>query len=138
MRTGTTPARATKLIGVCRAFETWRRTRPSRARIPTSLWALAVEVARADGVHATARRLHLNYYSLKQRVAAAGGAGAPDARPAPPTFVEVVAAGLRPAEVSECVIDLADARGTTLRIALKSPALPDLAALRQVFWRSRA
>ena len=43
-----------------------------------------------------------------------------------------------PAGVSECVIDLADARGTTLRIALKSPVLPDLAALSQVFWRARA
>lgn len=138
MRTGTTPAVATKLIGACRAFETWRRTRPARSRIPASLWALAVAVAREYGVHATARRLHLDYYSLKQRVEAAGGAGPRDARPAAPAFVEVVAAGLRPAGVSDCVIDLADARGTTLRIALKSPALPDLAALSQIFWRPRA
>lgn len=137
MRRGTTPALATKLIGVCRAFQTWRRTRPSRSRIPAPLWASAVEVAREHGVHATARRLHLDYYSLKQRVAAAGGAEARDARPAS-AFVEVVAAGVRPAAVSECVIDLADARGTTLRIALKSPALPDLAALSEVFWRARA
>jgi len=99
---------------------------------------LAVEVAREYGVHATARRLHLDYYSLKQRVEGAGGAGAPDGRPATPAFVEVVAAGLRPAGVTECVIDLADARGTTLRIALKSAALPDLAALSQVFWRRPA
>lgn len=138
MRTGTTPAVATKLIAVCRAFATWRRTRPSRSRIPAPLWASAVEVAREHGVHATARRLRLDYYSLKQRVAAAGGAGAPAGRPAPPAFVEVVATGRGPAAGSECVIDLADARGTTLRIALKSPALPDLAALSQVFWRSRA
>ncbi len=134
MRTGTTPTLPTKFITVCHAFETWRRTRPSRSPIPAPLWALAVEAARKYGVHATARRLHLDYYSLKQRVEAAG----PDARPAPPAFVEVVAAGLPPAGVSECVIDLADARGTTLRIALKSPALPDLAALSQVFWRARA
>jgi len=138
MRTGTTPAVATKFIGVCRAFAMWRRTRPSRARIPAPLWASAVEVAREHGVHATARRLHLDYYSLNQRVATAGGAGARDARPAPPAFVEVVPAGPRPTAISECVIDLADARGTTLRIAVKSPALPDLAALSQVFWRARA
>ncbi len=138
MRTETTPSITTKLIGVCRAFETWRRTRPSRSPIPAPLWALAVEAAREYGVHATARRLHLDYDSLKQHVAAAGEAGAPDARPAPPAFVEVVAAGLPPAEVNECVIDLADARGTTLRIALKSPGLPDLEALSQVFWRARA
>jgi hypothetical protein len=138
MRTGTTPTPATKLITVCRAFETWRRTRPSRSPIPAPLWALAVEAAREYGVHATARRLRLDYYSLKQHVEAAGAAGAPDAMPAPAAFVEVVAAGLPPAGVSECVIDLADAQGTTLRIALKSPGLPDLGALSQVFWRSRA
>lgn len=137
MRTGTTPALTRKLIGVRREFENWRRTRPPRSPIPAPLWALAVEHAREAGVHATARRLRLNYYSLKQRVEAAGGAGAPGASAAP-AFVEVVAADLRPAGATECVIDLADARGATMRISLKSPALPDLAALSQVFWRPRA
>ena len=126
MRTGTTPALATKLNGVCRAFEHWRRTRPARSPIPAPLWALAAAHARATGVHATARRLRLNYYSLKQRVNAA------------PAFVEMVAAGRRPAGATECVIDLADARRATMRISLKRPALPDLAALSQVFWRPRA
>jgi hypothetical protein len=94
---------------------------------------LAVAHARAAGVHATARRLRLNYYALKQRV----GAGAPGTR-VPPAFVEVVTASLPPAGVTDCVIDLADARGATMRIALKSPALPDLVALSQGLWRARA
>jgi hypothetical protein len=98
---------------------------------------LAVEHARAVGVHATARRLRLDYYALKQRVEAASGAGTSVAS-TPPAFVEVVPSGVGPAGLTECVIDLADARGTTMRIALKSPALPDLAALSQSFWRSRA
>ena len=134
MRTRTTPARIT-LSRVCREFAYWRRTRPRRSPIPTSLWALAVERARAVGVHATARRLRLDYYALKQRVDAAA-AGAPRAS-APPAFIEVVPAGPTPAGISECVIDLADARGT-MRIALKSPALPDLVALSQSLWRARA
>ena len=137
MRAGTPPTLAAKLNGVHREFEHWRRTRRARSPIPARLWALAVEHAREAGVHATARRLRLNYYSLKQRVEGAGGARAPGARVAP-AFVEVVTAGLPPAGVSECVIDLADARGATLRIALKSPTVPDLAALSQVFWGSRA
>lgn len=137
MRTGTTPAPATKLRAVCREFETWRRRRAPRAPIPAPLWALAVAHAREAGVHATARRLRLNYDSLKQRVEAAGGVGAGGARAAP-AFVEVVAAGLPPAGVTECVIDFADARGATMRITLTSPALPDLAVLSQVFWRPRA
>ena len=136
MRTRTTPARPTTLSRVCREFEHWRRTRPRRSPIPAALWALAVEHARAVGVHATARRLRLDYYALKQRVDAAA-AGAPRAS-APPAFIEVVPAGPTPTGLSECVIDLADARGTTMRIALQSAALPDLAALSQGLWRSRA
>ena len=136
MRTRTTPARPTTLSRVCREFEHWRRTRPRRSAIPAALWALAVAHARAVGVHATARRLRLDYYALKQRVNAAA-VGAPVAS-ALPAFIEVVPAGVGPAGVSECVIDLADARGTTMRIALKSPALPDLAALSQGLWRARA
>jgi len=49
----------------------------------------------------------------------------------------VVPTGPTPPGLTECVIDLADARGT-MRIALKSPARPDLVALSQSFWRSRA
>ena len=137
MRTRTPPALTTKLSRVCREFEHWRRTRPRRSPIPTSLWALAVEHARTIGVHATARRLRLDYYSLKQRVEAAGGAGAPVAS-AGPAFVEMVPTGVGPAGVTECVIDLADARGATMRIALKGPAGLDLTALSQCFWRARA
>src|SRR6266511_292449 len=132
MRTRPTPARITQLSRVCREFEHWRRTRPRRSPIPAALWALAVEHARAVGVHATARRLRLDYYSLKQRLEAAG---APCGN-AGPAFIEVVPTGPTPAGVSECVIDFADAR-RTMRIALKSAALPDLAALSQSFWRSR-
>ena len=92
--------------------------------------------ARAVGVHATARRLRLDYYALKQRVDGAA-AGAPRTS-APPAFIEVVGAGPTPAGVSECVIDLADARGATMRIRLTGPVLPDLGALSQSFWRARA
>jgi hypothetical protein len=138
MRTDTTPALATKLIAVSRAFESWRRTRSGRSRIPAQLWALAADVARECGVHPTARRLHLDYYSLKQRVGEAGEAAAIAARPTPPAFIEVTPTDDRLATLSECVIDLADGRGATLRIAVKSPTLPDLAALSQAVWRARA
>jgi len=137
MRAGPSPpplALATRLDRVHRAFEHWRRTRRGRAPIPTRLWALAVAHAREAGVHATARRLRLNYYALKERVEGPGGARARAA----PAFVEVVTAGLPPAGGSECVIDLADARGATMRIVLKSPLAPDLTVLSQGFWQARA
>ena len=136
MRARPSPARATTLDRVRREFDDWRRMRRARSPIPARLWALAVEHARETGVHATARRLRLNYYSLKQRVQGSGDSRAPGAS-AGPAFVEMVTAGLPPVGGSECVIDLADARGATMRIVLKSPALPDLAALSQVFWGAR-
>lgn len=137
MRTRTTPARTITLSRVCREFEHWRRTRARRSAIPASLWALAVAHARAVGVHATARRLRLDYYALKQRVEAAGGAGAPVAS-AGPAFVEMVPTGVEPAGVTECVIDVADAHGATMRMALKGLAVVDLMALSQGLWRARA
>ena len=136
MRAGLSPARAAELDGVRREFDAWRRRRRARSPIPPRLWALAVEHARAAGVHATARRLRLNYYSLKQHVEGEGASRASGAR-AVPAFVEVVTSTLAPAGGSECVIDLAHARGATMRIVLKGAALPDLAALSEVFWGAR-
>ena len=136
MKTGTLSAFAPNLDHVCREFDAWRRRRRGRSPIPSRLWALAVEHARAAGVHVTARRLRLNYYTLKQHVEGVGAARARGAPPAP-AFVEVVTSPRPPAGDSECVIDLADARGVTMRIVLKGAGLPDLAALSQVFWGAR-
>jgi hypothetical protein len=137
MKTGTLSARGPNLDHVGREFDAWRRRRRGRSPIPSRLWALAVEHARTAGVHVTARRLRLNYYCLKQRVEGIGAAQARSAQTVP-AFVEVVTSPRPPAGGSECVIDLADARGVTMRIVLKSAALPDLAALSQVFWGARA
>lgn len=135
MRSGP-PALTIPLDAVRREFETWRRTHRARSRLPQRLWALAVTHARVAGVNATAQALRLNYYALKERMEDARGARAPGPLAAP-TFVEVVPAGRPPAGVSECVIELGDARGATMRIALRSPGLPDLAALSRGFWRGR-
>lgn len=137
MRARTTPALAAKLVGVRREFENWRRTRPRCSPIPEPLWASAVERASESGVHATARRLRLNYYALKQRVEAAGRPRATPVRGAP-AFVELVPTVRRAAGSAECLIELADARGATMRISLKSPEPPDLAALSRAFWSPRA
>ena len=136
MRARTSPALAAKFAEVRRAFEHWRRGRPPRSPIPEPLWALAVARAREAGIHATARRLRLNYYALKHRVEAAGPLGTPGTRAAP-AFVELVPAGRRLPGVAECVIELADARGATMRISLTGPERPDLAALSRAVWGPR-
>ena len=51
-------------------FVRWRQDREPRARIPERLWTAAIERARASGLNRTARALHLDYYSLKNRLEA--------------------------------------------------------------------
>ena len=68
MGTKQTRGLPSRLETVRRRIERWRRARKARSRIPDSLWASAVEVARSYGVHRAAKALRLDYYALKKRV----------------------------------------------------------------------
>ena len=127
MRAGPAPAVAAKFDGVRRAFEHWRRTHRPRAPLPARLWARAVEVAREHGVHATARRLPLEYYALKQRLDAAGAGRGPA-----PAFVELPA--VRPSGLGPCVIDLEAPGGGRMRIEVTGVTVTDLVTLTQGAW----
>ena len=128
MSTATVPAHPSPLARVLRRFEHWRRTRHRRSPIPDALWALALEAARAHGLHQTARTLRLNHTALKQRLRAAGG---PSARA---TFVELMPAPT--AGGPACTLELETPRGATLRIHLQGIAPPDLAVLSRTFWHA--
>ena len=68
----------------------WRGDGGGRgARMPEELWREATEVARADGVYATARALRLDYSRLKKRVTASQKATREGAGRAPTRFVEL-------------------------------------------------
>ena len=129
MSTAPLPAHPSVLARVLRRFERWRRTRQRRSTIPDALWALALEAARAHGLHQTARTLRLNHTALKQRLRAAGGPAGDLPVRAP--FVELpgLAAG-----GPTCTLELETARGATLRIHLQGIAPPDLAALSRTLW----
>jgi hypothetical protein len=128
MSTTTVPAHPSPLDRVHRRFERWRRTRQRRSPIPDALWALALEAARAHGLHQTARTLRLNHTALKQRLRAAGGP------PISGTFVELMPAPTVGGPA--CTFELETARGATLRIHLQGIAPPDLAALSRAFWHA--
>ncbi len=104
-------------------FEDWRQNRKGKAAIPDELWAIAVEVARKEGVSRTSTELRVEWNHLKRRMA-----GAPEAspKPAPPAFVELVAP--RPQQLPECTIELEGRRGK-LRIQLKNASASYLATL---------
>jgi hypothetical protein len=121
------------LEGVRRRFERWRHTHRTRSRIPDSLWASAVKLAGTYGFHRTAKALHLDYYSLKERVEQQSTAAAdPAERAVAATFLELAP----PASVGpcQCMLELEDTAGAKMRVHLTNITTPDLAALSRSFW----
>jgi hypothetical protein len=111
----------------------WRGKRKPGERIPAALWAAAVGMAEAHGLHRVSQELRLDYAALKKRLAAAGGGvrtGQPEAR-----FVELFAAPTSPpAGNRECVVELQTARGAKMRVELNGAGLAGLAGLCSAFW----
>ncbi len=113
-------------------FLAWRLVRERGARIPESLWTLAVKLAVDHGINHTASVLKLDYYALKKRVESAE----------PPTdsaagFVEFampVASSSSQASSGECIIELDNGIGGSMRVHLKGHDAPDLLALSRSFW----
>lgn len=116
------PARLRRLK---QKFEEWRQTRVPGTRIPDRLWKSATRLAMAYGLNQTAETLALDYYSLKRRVDQSAEKS-PDA-----TFIE-----LPPviAHANECVIELEDGAGASMRVHVKGSNLPDVLALARGFW----
>jgi hypothetical protein len=114
-------------------FERWRSGRKVRCRIPDSLWASAVKVAKRWGIHRTSRVLRVNYYSLKKRVEldqAASSQVTDGSRAA--TFIELSAGEM--AGPCECTFELEDGAGSKMHVHLKGITGIDLAALSRSFW----
>lgn len=125
-RRGETPA---DLVKARERFAAWRRTKQPGSRIPQPLWKLAVKLAPRHGLHRTASVLRLDYYALQKRVEQAGG----DVN-APVAFIEMAAAPA--AAGGECVIELEDGAGASMRLTLRGCAAPDLAAVVGSFWKA--
>jgi len=75
METGRTEAVPADIEELRQQFESWRNTHAHRSRIPETLWASAVKLARQHGLHRTARALHLDYTKLKRLVGSQSAKG---------------------------------------------------------------
>lgn len=112
-----------------RGIAEWRERRTYRgAAMPAALWTAAIALAREHGLSTTARALHLDYGSLKQRVDAAGAN-----RVTAPAFVELPPP--RPPGLGTCVIELDARHGRRLRIEVSGVTMADLVTLTQAAWR---
>jgi hypothetical protein len=109
-----------------RRFQAWRGQRLRGGRIPQQLWELAVQLVNRHGVSRTASALRLDYYSLKKRV----GAGVSRLPSDGPTFVELPAPVLAG---KQCLLELDNGAGATLRVQLIGYDTADLEALTRHF-----
>jgi hypothetical protein len=111
----------------------WRAKHGGRGiRVPEAMWAEVVEVARVEGVEATARALQLDPARLAARMTAAGTVAGETAAEASGGFVELDAGrlGLSP----RTVIRFQGRDGERLEVELAAGAAIDLAALAEAFW----
>jgi hypothetical protein len=109
-------------------FQAWRQRRKGRGRIPDALWTLAIRLVKVHGVSRTATALGVDYYSLKNR-AEATAAAEPSA--AGPVFVELPAP---PVLGKQCLFELNNAAGATLRVQLLGYDTADVEALARAVW----
>ena len=118
-----------RLLRLKRKFSDWRTSRVPGQRIPSELWKSAAKLAAEYGLSQTATVLSLDYYSLQRHV---------DQQSAETTsaaaFIELPSAPLAP--TSECIIELDDGTGASMRIHLKGTELPDLLELGRSFWNA--
>ena len=93
--------------------------------LPQTRDALEIWISR------TVRILRLDYQGLKKRIEAADSGDLSQAA-VRPKFVELPLSGTD--FTAECTIECEDAKGARIRIHLKGPQLPDLAALGRALW----
>ncbi len=116
-------------------FAHWRRSRAKRGVIPDALWQAAVMLFPDYGLHRISKALRLNYTDLKHRVNAHRSA-CDQSDVSTAGFIEL---GLSdPMPPGECIIEMADQKGASMRMYFKGEAGLDLLELGKAFWSKRS
>ena len=116
-------------------FEHWRRSRGKRRTIPDALWEAAVSLFPNYPLNRISKVLRLNYSDLKHHVDAQQSNFEP-ATDSGSAFIELgLSDPMRPAE---CIIEMADQKGATMRMYFKGQAGLDLLELSKAFWSKRS
>lgn len=132
----TLPVPANKRLTLDRVreqFEHWRRTREKKGAIPEALWETAVSLHSDYSLCQISKVLRLGYNDLKHRVQAQRSTFSPHSSP---PFIEL---GLSdPMFSAECIVEMKDQRGATMRMYFKGKAGVDLLELGKTFWNKRS
>jgi len=112
-------------------FEVWRQSREKRSAIPDTLWQTAVNLCQDHTISKVSSTLRLNHTVLKQRVQACGLSQSVPCITAP-GFIEL---DMDPTKwTSECIVEMVDQKGATMRMYFKGQAGLDLLELGKAFW----
>ena len=116
-------------------FEAWRQSRIKRSAIPDVLWQAAVNLCQEHPISKVSSTLRLNYAELKHRVHVFTVS-----HPAPciaeSNFIEF---SMSPSKMaSECMVEMSDQKGATMRMYFKGEAGLDLLELGKAFWSRRS
>ena len=123
-----------------RRFVEFRQAHAERSRLPQELWAAAAQLARRDGITATARALGVDRPSLQRwtdRLEPRASTRVPKSaqrRPqdggGAPAFVELLADSMG---TSSCRMEVESRHGGKLRLELKGVAISQLTELIRAF-----
>jgi hypothetical protein len=120
-------------------FARWRETRRRGEHVPPALWAEAVRMAHKHGAPQIAQELQLDVDRLRERMRRAAEVRAPSP-PRDRHFVELLASAMPAAAATttapsarECVVELRNAPGATMRVELAGNGLSMLAGLCREF-----
>jgi len=116
-------------------FQVWRQSRKKRSPIPDAFWQAAIHLCQNHTISKVSGTLRLNYAVLKQRVQAYALTHHPEPSIAVPSFIELNMGSAKP--VSECIVEMADQKGATMRMYFKGEAGLDLLELGKAFWNKR-
>lgn len=128
------PESAPTLEQIREQFEAWRQGRKKRSAIPEELWQSAVNLCQDHPISKVSRTLRLNHALLKHRVGTYG-IDHPASCITDPRFIEL---NLSPSKsASECIVEMSDPKGSTMRMYVKGEAGIDLLELGKAFWSKR-
>jgi len=130
----TLPAISPTLEAVRHQFETWRKRRRCRSRIPESLWQAAVGLCEEHSVCEVSRTLRLNFNGLKNRVTKAGDRSPAVGHGPELRFVRLDVES--PMTAPECLVEMEASNGARMRMFFNGgPRGFDAVELSRVFWR---
>jgi len=130
----TLPTVRPTLESVHNQFETWRKRRRCRTRIPEALWQAAADLCREHSICEISQALRLNYNDLKDWVQRSRDRGLAVGHRRDLNFVKFDL-GV-PIALSECQVEMEAPNGAKMRLSFRGVLRDvDPVELSRAFWR---